>query len=126
MKACQYILSLISLLLGVTSSHAMERIIYEPGPENGGLRLRLSLMPKDGKDGYLASLELLNTTKSDITVRADWWRDTETGGVKDYIESAASIETWPPIAPWIGQVHGPGRTAPQPEEVIKAGGTFAV
>jgi hypothetical protein len=120
------ILALLSFILPTSLTYAIERVNIDPGPENGGMRLRLSVTPKDGKDGYLASLEVLNVSDKDITVRAGWSQDTNKGGVKDYIEAAASIETWPPIAPWIGQILAGHRTEPQPEEVIKPGGTLGV
>ena len=120
------ILAFLSLLLAFASAHSGEGVLPEPGPEHGGLRLRLLVSEKEGKDGWSVRLDLLNTTKADITLRADWWHEAEQGDLKEYLEAAASIETWPPFAPWQGQVMAGHRTAPQPEEVVKAGGDLSV
>jgi len=79
-----------------------------------------------GREGYEVRLDLINTAKQDVTFRAGWWYERDQGGVKDYIEASTSIETYPPIAPWAGQVMGPHRTTPQPEYVLKAGEVLSV
>ena len=95
----------------------------DPGPEDGGLRLRLVVLPhpKADREGYDVRVDVLNTTKADITLRAGWWYDTDKGDAKDYIEASTSIETYPTIAPWVGQVRAQHRTLPQPDYVLKAG-----
>ena len=100
----------------------------DAGPEDGGLQLKLVVLPdpKADKDGYDVRVDLLNTTKADITLRAGWWYDTDKGDAKDYIEASTSIETYPAIAPWVGQVPAVHRTLSQPEYVLKAGEVLSV
>jgi hypothetical protein len=103
----------------------------EPGPENGGLRSRLVVVPnleaaKGGKDGYDVRLDLLNVTDHPIVLRANWRHQIDDGNLRDYLEASTSIETYPPIAPWIGQVMGPTRKSPQPEYTLKPGEVLTV
>ena len=100
----------------------------EGGPENGGLRLRLTVTPRAdaGKEGYDVKLDLLNVSQQPITLRAGWTHQTDAGDVKDYLETATSIECVPAIAPWIGGVQQGQRTAPQPELILKPGETLSV
>jgi len=96
----------------------------EPGPESDGLRLRLAVIPnplETGQEGYDVRLELLNISDHDITLRANWRGQEDDGKLEDYLEASTSIETYPPIAPWIGQVQEGRRISPQPERVLKPG-----
>ena len=74
----------------------------EAGPENGGLRLRLVVVtsPATGMGGYDVRVALLNATKQEVRLRAGW---TDKGDIADYIEAFTSIETFPAIAPLVGQ-----------------------
>ena len=100
----------------------------EPGPENGGLRMRLVVVPNSagGQEGYEVRLDVLNVTNRPVKLRAGWWQDQERGDVRDYIEASTSIETYPAIAPWMGQVMAAHRTAAQPETVLKAGAVLTL
>jgi hypothetical protein len=111
------------LLLVANLSPALADSLAEPGPEDGGLRLRFIVTPRlDAQaPGYDVRLDLLNTSDRDVTLRAKWRNDGDEGEVADYIEAAASIECVPAIAPWIGGVAERGRNSPQPEKVLKAG-----
>ena len=101
--------------------------LVEPGPENGGLRMRLIVSPNaQGKAGYEVRLDLVNTTHTDIPLRAAWLYDRDDGDFNDFIATAVSIETVPEIEPWMGQIHAPQRTLPQPERTVKAGETLSV
>ncbi|HEY1380126.1 MAG TPA: hypothetical protein VGF55_25205 [Gemmataceae bacterium] len=127
MKSRLPVLILVSLLSGVPGG-ATAADSPEPGPEDGGLRLRLVVTPRaDGaKDGYDVRLELVNASGKAVAVRANWPDDRGTGGVGNYLEAAASIETVPPIAPWVGGVGRGRRTSPQQEHVLKPGETLTV
>ena len=116
------------VLATLTIRVVAESTLPGPGPEEGGLRLRLVVTPPPGggKDGYNVRLSLLNTTKQKITLKAGWWYETDRGDLKDYIEAATSFETYPAIAPWIGQVVAGQRTSPQPEYALKAGEVLSV
>jgi hypothetical protein len=92
----------------------------EAGPENGGLQLRLVVLPhfQAGKAGYEVRLDLINATKEDIRLRAGWLNENDKGDVKDYIKAITSIETHPPIAPWAGQVVMPHRESKESQTAI--------
>jgi hypothetical protein len=95
-----------------------------PGPESGGLRLRFAVTPNPpatGQEGYDVRLDLLNVSDHDITLRANWRRQENDGNLNAYLEASTSIETYPPIAPWIGQVQEGRRISPQPERVLQPG-----
>jgi hypothetical protein len=117
--------------------------VPEAGPENGGLRLALSVISraqdnKTGRNetaankaaadqqGFGVRLDLANVSTGDIKLRAAWTSDTETGDLKDYLDAATSIETYPAIAPWRGGVGVGHRTTPQPEQILKAGEVLTV
>jgi|GEM_PF-1424703 len=116
---------------GFQAVHALDGVVHgvaappppEAGPENAGLRMRLTAAPRTepGKDGYDVRVELINVSDRPVTLQAGWWDEGETADVRDYIESSIGIETSPAIQPWIGQVRAPNRKSPQPERVLKAG-----
>ena len=99
----------------------------EPGPEDGGLRMRLEVAPRTDtvKEGYDVRVDLLNTSERSITLRAGWTRD-DAGDVKDYIDAATSIECFPAVLRWMGGVPEGRRQTPQPEEVLKPGAVLSV
>jgi hypothetical protein len=101
----------------------------EPGPESGGLRMRLVVTPRSeiGKDGYDVRLDLINVSGDAIILRADWGglRGSD-GDLQAFVEAATSIETWPVIAPWIGQVAVGTPKSPEPEQVLPAGETLTL
>lgn len=99
----------------------------EPGPEEGGLRLRLAVKPRVAgeKEGFEVRVDLINSSTQPVTLRAGWRHD-DAGDLKDYIDAATSIECVPAIAPWIGGVAFGQRKAPQPEQVLKSGETLSV
>jgi hypothetical protein len=115
---------LFVLLVLVTSARSSAAdSLPQPGPEDGGLRLRLIVTPREDAQapGYDVRLDLLNVSDRDLTLHAKWRHDGDRGDVAEYIETAASIESVPAIAPWIGGVQEGQRTSPQPQKVLKAG-----
>jgi hypothetical protein len=125
----KHVLTFMTVVLAMFNLRGLaESMLLEPGPEEGGLRLRLVVTPRPegGKEGYEVRLALLNTTSQDITLQAGWWHETDKGDVKDYIEASTSIETYPAIAPWVGQVFAGERTSQQPEFALKAGEVLVV
>jgi len=98
----------------------------QAGPENGGLRLRLRVVP-DGSNGtYSVRADLINVTTKPLTLSAIWAYDGDKGDFKDYLESALSIETEPTIVFFGIQVMADHRTKPQPTVVIPANGSASV
>jgi hypothetical protein len=102
-------------------------LLPEPGPENGGLRLRLIATPRAdaAREGYDAKIDLLNVSDHPITLKAQWRSESDAGDVKDYLAAATSIECVPAVAPWVGGVAEGQRTSPQPEYVLKPGETLS-
>lgn len=96
----------------------------EPGPEAGGLRLRLIAAPRDGREGFDVRVDVINVTASPITLRGEWRNDIEDGDLKNYLDVATSIECVPEVRPWMGGVEAGHRTKAQPEQVIDAGATL--
>jgi hypothetical protein len=100
----------------------------EPGPEDGGLRLRLAVAPRagEGKEGYEVRLDLLNTSRRPVTLRAGWRHEGDAGDAKAYLEAATNIECVPEVAPWMGAVAQGRRVSPQPEQGLGPGETLSV
>jgi hypothetical protein len=115
------LMSILPVLALLTLRSLADSALPEPGPENGGLRLSLVVTPSSshGKEGYEVRLALRNISRQDITLQAAWSHETDKGDLKDYIEESTSIETYPAIAPWVGQVVLGHRASPQPEYVLK-------
>lgn len=86
------------------------------------------MAPRPGAagEGYDVRVDVLNVTNRDVTLHAGWWYEGDKGGLKDYIEAATSIEAYPPIAPWVGQVWGGDRKSPQPTNTLKPGDGLSV
>jgi hypothetical protein len=102
-------------------------VLPEPGPEDGGLRMRLVVVPRTdvSKEGYDVRVELVNTSEQPITLRAGW-ESEDKGDLKDYIDAATSIECVPGVRRWMGQTIMGHRKSPQPEQVLKPGAVFSV
>lgn len=126
MKTC---LSIIVLLVLVSPQlrAAEPDALPEPGPEDGGLCMRLVVLPRQvaSEDGFDVRVNLINTSDSAMTLLAGW-RNDDPGDVEDYIEAAIDIECVPAVRPWRGGVPGIRRTLPQPEYLLKAGEVLSV
>lgn len=85
--------------------------------------MRLTVSPAEA--GHEVRVDIENVTKQPITMKAGWWHDTNDGNFAEFIEGALSVETWPAIAPWIGQVMGEHRTKPQPEQLLAPSETWS-
>jgi hypothetical protein len=116
------------LILVSTQAPAAETAaLPEPGPEDGGLRMRLVVAPRREarQEGYEVRVDLLNTSERAITLRAAW-RNDQTGDLKDYLEAATSIECVPAVHRWTGQITTERRKSPQPEQVLQPGAVLSV
>lgn len=121
----------MSLLLVALTVHGLAASTPpEPGPEAGGLRLRLLVTPhpQDGKEGYDVKADLINVSQEALPLRAVHWRsERRGGGFEAYVEAALSIESYPEIEPWLGQVVAPLRDVPpEPEYTLEAGKSLLV
>jgi hypothetical protein len=105
-----------------------EEAKIEPGPENGGLRLRLVVTkrgtPREG--GFDVRVDMINASKDKVTLRTGW-DSNETGDVKDYLQLNASVETYPPFEPEKGATGArEARTTPQKELTLAPGETLTM
>jgi hypothetical protein len=101
---------LILTLLILVTLHvraAETAALPEPGPEDGGLRMRLVVAPRTdtGQEGFDVCVDLLNTSERAITLRAGW-RHADAGDLNDYIDAATSIDCVPGGSPVDGRSHG--------------------
>lgn len=99
----------------------------EAGPENGGLRLRLTVTPRSEptKEGFKVRLEVTNATEQSVTLQAAYPFESS-GDLKAYLEAGAGIECVPTAAPWIGGVAARQRISPQPQQALRGGETLTV
>jgi hypothetical protein len=104
--------------------------VAEPGPEVSGVRLRLTVTPhaQDGKEGYDVQADLVSVSREAVALRAIQWRSgRHEGGFREYVESALSIESDPPIQPWLGQVAAPMTgVVEEPEYTLKPSETLSI
>src|SRR5437763_11871212 len=123
MKKILTLIILVAPLMRAAETSALP----EPGPEDGGLRMRLVVVPRieTHKEGYDVRVDLLNTSERAITLRAGWEHDEE-GDVKDYINAATSIECVPAVRRWVGGVRQGHRKSPQPEQLIEKGAVLSL
>lgn len=100
----------------------------QPGPANGGLRLRLVVDTEREaqEDVFHVRVDLTNVTDKPIIVSADWPYDQDKGDFEDYFESAVSILTHPEIMFWGIQVRADHRKHPQPQRTLAANESFTV
>src|SRR5262245_36575593 len=90
------------ILAAVPVRAADTDVVPEPGPEEGGLRLRLVVAPRTDlrQDGYEVRVDLLNISDRATTLRGAWRYD-ETGDLNDYLDAATSIECVPAVQRWM-------------------------
>ena len=122
-------LILIPLVLPLLTLRGLaESTPPEPGPEAGGLRLRLSVTPNPGgrDEGYDVQVDLISVIRESIVLQANWRAGFHEGGFKEYLEAATSIESYPAIEPWLGQVQVGRDKERQPEYAIKPGETLSL
>jgi hypothetical protein len=118
----------LGLALMSTALLRANGIVPEPGAESGGMRLRLRVTPASNaaNDVYEVRLDLINVMTHPIKLIAGWRYDTDKGDFKDYLEAAVSIETVPPIAPWLGQTWIGERKTPQPTYEMQPNSTLSL
>lgn len=126
MKLNRILIPFSLVLLIATTCHPAQ----EFGPVSGGLRMRLEVTPlwEQTNEGFRVRINLLNTSKQDITIRPRWTQPSSyqpQPGMQAYIEAALSIESFPPLAPWRGQV-GSGHPSTEEQSVLKPGQPLSV
>lgn len=105
-----------------------EPALPEPGPERGGMRLRLMVSPEPQltNEAYRVRLDVLNVTDQSITLVAEWPHENDRGDFSEYLESEVSIETFPEIIRWMGQSWVGHRESPQPQYTLDAHKTLTL
>lgn len=100
----------------------------EPGPENHGLRLRLSITSEGSKteDIHTVQLNLINTGKNSITLTAKWLYEQNTGDYGEYLKSEVMLISFPEVVLAAAQTAGSLRSSPQPKQVLKSGESLMV
>jgi hypothetical protein len=120
----------VLLALGLSSLRSLAAdALPEPGPESAGLRMRLlvTLSGPGAPEGYGVQVDLINTTPDAITFRAHRPSSRIEGGVEARLEAAVSIESYPAIQPWLGQVMADREgSTPEPEYTLPAGETLSL
>ena len=122
-------LPLLTLLVAVALPLRAAEVVTlpEPGPEDGGLRMRLRVVPRTDivEDGYEVRVDLINVSDRAIALRAGWTSE-DAGDLKDYLDAATSIECVPAVQRWSGGVIRGQRRSPQPEQVLERGASLSV
>jgi hypothetical protein len=97
----------------------------EPGPEAGGMRLRLLVTPKPdgGNEGYDVQMDLISVSREAIPLRLKARTSRTQGNFTELLEAGASIESYPAIEPWMGQLQGEfgEKPEPKPDYTLNAG-----
>lgn len=98
------------------------------GPETGGLRMHLAITPKPpaGDEKFSVEVALTNVTGEAIPLRLKRGFGGQTSNFAELLEASTSIESFPAIAPWLGQVQAePDTPESKLEYLIKPGETIA-
>jgi hypothetical protein len=127
MKATKPILVALALATLNLSAAVEKTPMPEPGPEDAGLRLRLTVAPRDDTtdEGYNVRVDVLNAADRAVTLQAVWDNE-ETGNFEDYLDAATSIECVPAVQQWLGQIIAGRRKSPQPQYELKPGAYLSV
>lgn len=98
------------------------------GPENAGLRLRLSIETlKEGTaPDWNVRLELLNVRKAPVVLVGQWPYEEDTGDYAAFLRSTVSLLSYPEVEPESAQTAGRSRESPQPQQEIKPGASLVV
>lgn len=95
---CRMLLIAVCLAVNTPLGLAQGEKAAEPGPQNGGLRLRLTLTRAVKSAEWEVRMDLINDSQQSIALQTAW-ESSEPGDVKDYLQAAAQIETTPYFAP---------------------------
>jgi hypothetical protein len=116
-------------LILLTLRGLAQSTLPEPGPEAGGLRLRLSVTPnpEGTNEGYYVQVDLINVSRDPIPLLTNWHSYQQEGGFKEYLEAAVSIESYPEFERWVGQTeYRSDKTLPESEYTLKPSKTLSV
>jgi hypothetical protein len=122
------LLGLAMLWIGAGALAAGPEPLPEPGPENGGLRLRLVIrtLHREGQDTHHVRLDLVNVTEQPIPLTAAWVNERDKRDFKDYVQAAVSFETYPRIYHEACQMWRDPRKSPQPQYVLESKETLSI
>jgi len=93
------------------------------GPENAGMRLRLSITPEPAGTCWVR-VELMNVINQPIHLVGDWPDDHNDGDYKKYLEADTGFTVEPALMPPMVQVGVSPRNLPQPTYTLVPGETL--
>jgi hypothetical protein len=90
------------------------------------MRLVVAPTVEDPAAGHKVQVDLINTTQNGVSFRLTRaWGDLK-DGIESALEAAVSIESYPPIQPWLGQVRMPPKGEASPECTLSPGQTLSL
>ena len=104
-------------------------VLPEPGPQNGGLRLRFVAHSshEDGADRHDMRLDLINVGDEPVILETKFIYEEEGQYVEDYLRLKVTFTSVPEVMRFgRGQTGGTSRESPQPKKVIEPGGYLPV
>ena len=120
--------TLLGCILTLFSTSIANGSLPEPGPQNRGLRLRLSITTAREKDSdvHTIRIELLNEGKGPVILVGQWPYEENEGDYAEFLKSQVKFVTYPEVQPPSAQTEGSSRKSAQPQREIKPGESLAV
>ena len=98
----------------------------EPGPENGGLRLKFVIVQNERRGSHTMNLELLNTGAKPVVLIGMWDYENDKGDYAAWFKDSVAFVTYPEVQPELFQTAGMERKSPQPTCELKPGKSMSV
>ncbi len=122
-------LPVIGMLVALTAAQGSSQAdLPEPGPENGGLRLRLSIITsrQDTNDVYSVRLGIINVSSEPVILVGQPGYERHAKDYATFLKSIVSFVTFPEILPPLGQTAGIEPKSAPPKTTIKPQEEFVV
>lgn len=120
------VLVVLGMLVPVCAKAGTTASLPEPGPENGGLRLRLVITPQGTGGIHTVTVELQNTGPRAVNLVGEWDYEENSGDYKAFFERWVRFLTYPEVQPESFQTAGGERHSPQPEQGLSPGESLIV
>ena len=101
-------------------------VLPDPGPENGGLCLRLVIVPGPQGDSRTINMELLNTGLKAVSLVGEWDYEEDKGDYEAFFAKRMAFVTYPEVQPESFQTAGGRRNASQPAYELAPGKSLSV
>jgi len=98
----------------------------DPGPENGGLCLRLIITPERDVGSHMIAVELQNTGPKVVTLIGEWDCEEDRGDYEAFFAKRVAFSTCPEVQPESFQTAGRERHAQQPRYKLAPGKSLVV